>query len=148
MPHTTKSRSGKRPKGHEGGRTSPYHAVINAENYHALETLLYTHTVKVDTIYIDPPYNTGDTNRRYNNRYVDGNDIYRHSKWLLFIEERLAMAQATPKGRQVLVVTIDENEEHHLGVLLEEMFPMALRQMVTIVINSSGASNADLSRVE
>lgn len=58
------------------------------------------------------------------------------------------MAQATPKGRQVLVVTIDENEEHHLGVLLEEMFPMALRQMVTIVINSSGASNADLSRVE
>ncbi|MCH8479013.1 MAG: site-specific DNA-methyltransferase, partial [Wenzhouxiangella sp.] len=64
------------------GGDKPFHTVINAENYHALQALLYTHEGKVDAIYIDPPYNTGAKDWKYNNDYVDGEDAYRHSKWL------------------------------------------------------------------
>lgn len=66
----------------ERGGDKPYHTVINSENFHALQTLLYTHEGKVDAIYIDPPYNTGAKDWKYNNDYVDGEDAYRHSKWL------------------------------------------------------------------
>ncbi|MGC0385108.1 site-specific DNA-methyltransferase [Streptomyces sp. SAI-129] len=125
-----------------------HHAVINAENYHALEALLYPYEGKVDCIYIDPPYNTGATDWKYNNDYVDNNDTYRHSKWLSFMERRLGIAKRLLSRNGVLVITIDENEVHHLGMLLEEMFPTAVRQMVTICINPSGASGEGLSRVE
>lgn len=66
---------------HQGG-DRPFHSVINAENFHALQVLLYTHEGKVDAIYIDPPYNSGARDWKYNNDYVDGEDVYRHSKWL------------------------------------------------------------------
>lgn len=66
----------------ERGGDKPYHSVINAENYHALQTLLFTHRAQVDVIYIDPPYNTGARDWKYNNDYVEGEDLYRHSKWL------------------------------------------------------------------
>ena len=66
----------------ERGGDKPYHTVINAENYHALQLLLYTHEGKIDVIYIDPPYNSGAKDWTYNNDYVDGEDAYRHSKWL------------------------------------------------------------------
>ncbi|MGW3662696.1 site-specific DNA-methyltransferase [Streptomyces sp. NPDC005141] len=128
--------------------TRPHHAVINAENYHALEALLYPYEGQVDCIYIDPPYNTGATDWKYNNDYVDNNDTYRHSKWLSFMERRLGIAKRLLSRDGVLIVTIDENEVHHLGMLLEEMFPTAIRQMVTICINPSGASGEGLSRVE
>ncbi|MFG2849214.1 site-specific DNA-methyltransferase [Streptomyces mirabilis] len=124
--------------------------VINAENHHALETLRYTHRQKVDCIYIDPPYNTGARDWRYNNDYVDGQDGYRHSKWLAFMERRLLLARdlLNPES-SVLVVTIDAKEVHHLGCLLEQVFPSAVRQMVTIVMNPNGSPRAsELSRVE
>lgn len=131
------------------GGAKPSHVVINAENYHALETLLYTHLGKVDAIYIDPPYNSGARDWKYNNDYVDGVDQYRHSKWLAFIERRLQLARLLLAPSSVLIVTIDENEVHHLGMLLEQMFPEAIRQLVTIVINAPGqARKQELARVE
>ena len=75
------------------GSDKPFHTVINAENYHALEALLFTYQGKVDCIYIDPPYNTGAKDWKYNNDYVDGDDSYRHSKWLAFMERRLRLAK-------------------------------------------------------
>ncbi len=66
----------------ERGGDKPFHAVINGENYHALQVLLYTHEGGVDAIYIDPPYNSGAKDWKYNNDYVDSDDNYRHSKWL------------------------------------------------------------------
>ncbi len=128
----------------------PYHAVINGENFHALQTLTLLYEGQVDCIYLDPPYNTGARDWKYNNDYVDDNDTYRHSKWLSFMEKRVLLAKRLLKHNGVLIVTIDENELHHLGLLLEAIFPSALRQLATICINPGGASGAEggLSRVE
>ena len=123
--------------------TRPAHTVINGENFHALHALLATHAGKVDVIYIDPPYNTGDPNWKYNNRFVDDNDSYAHSKWLSFMERRLKLAKELLTDDGVLIVTIDEHEVHHLGVLLEQLFPSSDIQMVTSVINPSGSSRQD-----
>ena len=73
----------------ERGGDKPFHTVINAENYHALQALMFAYEGKVDAIYIDPPYNSGARDWTYNNDYVDGEDAYRHSKWLAFMERRL-----------------------------------------------------------
>lgn len=126
----------------------PYHAVINGENFHVLQLLAYLYAGQVDCIYIDPPYNSGASDWKYNNRYVDATDSYRHSKWLSFMEKRLRVAKRLLKPDGVLIVTIDENEVHHLGVLLEELFPGYLRSMVTIVINPKGTKAVNFSRVE
>lgn len=77
----------------ERGGDKPYQVVINGENYHALESLLFCYSGKVDCIYIDPPYNTGAKDWKYNNDYVDSNDTYRHSKWLAMMERRLKLAK-------------------------------------------------------
>jgi adenine-specific DNA-methyltransferase len=130
-----------------GGEKAP-HVVVNAENFHALETLLYTHEGKIDAIYIDPPYNSGARDWKYNNDYVDGVDQYRHSKWLAFMERRLGLARRLLAPTGTLVVTIDEHEVHHLGMLLEQMFPIHNLQMVTAVINPKGVTQDGLSRVE
>jgi adenine-specific DNA-methyltransferase len=131
------------------GDDKPFHVVMNAENFHALETLLYTHERKVDVIYIDPPYNSGARDWKYNNDYVDGVDQYRHSKWLAMMERRLRLAKRLlDPTDSALVVTIDENEVHHLGMLLEKLFPEATRQLVTIVNNPKGVTRSTLSRVE
>ena len=131
-----------------GAAEQPSHIVINGENFHALQMLAYTYTGKVDCIYIDPPYNTGDKSWKYNNRFIDENDSYRHSKWLSFMEKRLRLAKPLLKPDGVLIVTIDEHEVHHLGVLLREMFPNAYHQMVTIMTNPKGVSQPRFSRVE
>lgn len=133
----------------EHGGDKPFHTVINGENFHALQALLYTHEGKVDAIYIDPPYNTGDPDWKYNNDYVDSEDAYRHSKWLAMMERRIKLAkQLLNPADSVLIVTIDEKEYLRLGLLLEQSFPEALRQMVTVVTNPSGTSRDSLSRVE
>lgn len=118
-----------------------WHTLIEADNYHALQLLEYLYAGKVDCIYIDPPYNTGAKDWKYNNDYVDGSDAYRHSKWLSFVQRRLKLAKKllNPKD-SVLIVTIDEKEYLHLGCLLEEMFPEANMQMVSSVINPAGVS--------
>lgn len=134
----------------ERGGDKPYHAVINAENYHALQTLLFTHRAKVDAIYIDPPYNTGAKDWKYNNDYVEGEDLYRHSKWLAFMERRLKLAKEllTPED-SVLIVTIDEKEYLRLGLLLEQVFPECQVQMISSVINPTGSTRAgSFSRAE
>jgi adenine-specific DNA-methyltransferase len=136
-------------RGDRGG-DAPAHIVMNAENFHGLETLLYLYEERVDAIYIDPPYNSGARDWKYNNDYVDGVDQYRHSKWLAFMERRLSLAKRllNPQA-SVLVVTIDEKEVHHLGMLLERMFPDSVQQMVTIVINAAGqARRQELARVD
>lgn len=123
----------------ERGGDKPFHTVINAENYHALETLLFTHRGKVDCIYIDPPYNTGAKDWKYNNDYVEGDDLYRHSKWLAFMERRLLLAkELLNPDDSVLIVTIDEKEYLRLGMLLEQTFPNSRIQMVSSVISPGG----------
>ena len=122
-----------------------WHTLIEADNYHALQLLEYLYAGKVDCIYIDPPYNTGAKDWKYNNDYVDGNDAYRHSKWLSFMQRRLQLAKKLLNpADSVLIVTIDEKEYLHLGCLLEEMFPEAQIQMFSITINPSGAIRKNL----
>lgn len=133
-----------------GGDDKPFHTVFNSENYHALETLLYTCEGKADVIYIDPPYNTGARDWKYNNDYVDGNDTYRNSKWLSFMEKRLLLAKRllNPAG-SVLIVTIDEKEYLRLGLLLQQVFPGTKTQMVSITINPKGTARPnEFSRVD
>ena len=117
-----------------------WHTLIEADNYHALQLLAYLYPGMVDCIYIDPPYNKPDSHDwKYNCDYVDGNDSYRHSKWLYMMESRLKIAKKLLNPEDsVLIVTIDELEYHHLGCLLEQMFPEADIQMVSSVINPTG----------
>lgn len=131
-----------------GGPERAHHAVINAENYHAAQLLLHLYEGQVDCLYLDPPYNTGARDWTYNNDYVDSNDAFRHSKWLSFMEKRLRLAKRLLKPDGVLIVTIDEHEVHHLGVLLEEVFPQYLRYMITIVINPKGTYKQNFGRVD
>jgi adenine-specific DNA-methyltransferase len=121
------------------GGEKPFHSVINAENYHALELLTYTHRGVVDVIYIDPPYNSGARDWTYNNDYVESDDNYRHSKWLAFMERRLRLAREllNPES-SVLILTIDEKEYLRVGLLLEQIFPEAHIQMVSSVVNRKG----------
>lgn len=118
-----------------------WHTLIEADNYHALQLLEYIYAGQVDCIYIDPPYNTGAKDWKYNNDYVDGADSYRHSKWLSMMQRRLKLAKKllNPTG-SVLIVTIDEKEYLHLGCLLEEMFPEANIQMISTLTARSGAA--------
>ena len=131
------------------GGDKPAHIVINAENHHALEALQFTHAGRVDCIYIDPPYNTGARDWKYDNNYVDADDGYRHSKWLAFMERRLRLAkQLLNSEDSVLIVTIDEKEFLRLGLLLEQLFQGVKIQMASIVINAPGqARKQELARV-
>lgn len=118
-----------------------WHTLIEADNYHALQLLEYLYAGKVDCIYIDPPYNTGARDWKYNNDYVDGADAYRHSKWLSMMKKRLGLARKLLNpSNSVLIVTIDEKEYLHLGCLLEEMFSDARMQMISSVISFKGSS--------
>lgn len=132
------------------GGDKPFHTIINGENYHVLKALTYTHRGKVDAIYIDPPYNTGAKDWKYNNDYVEADDLYRHSKWLAMMERRLVLAKELLKPvDSVLVCSIDEDEVHRLALLLEQIFSGSRIQMITTVINPKGASlGGDFSRVE
>lgn len=125
------------------------HILVEADNYHALQLLDYIYRGKVDCMYLDPPYNTGAHDWKYNNAYVDSNDQWRHSKWLSFMEKRLTLARRLLNpSTGVLAVTVDEHEVHHLGMLLERVFPDAYRQMVSIVVNPKGVTQGRFSRVE
>lgn len=129
-----------------------WHTLIEADNYHALQFLEYIYAGKVDCIYIDPPYNTGAKDWKYNNNYVDDNDAYRHSKWLSMMQKRLKLAKKllNPKS-SVLIVTIDDKEYLHLGILLEEIFSEAKITMISSVINPAGKAKkggVDFSRTD
>ena len=122
---------------------APWHTLIEADNYHALQLLEYLYAGKVDCIYIDPPYNTGARDWKYNNDYVDDNDNWRHSKWLAFMRRRLHLAKRLllPEN-SALIVTIDEKEYTHLGKLLEQTFPNARIQMISTMTNPANVARA------
>ncbi len=120
----------------------PTNLLIEGDNYHALSVLNYTHNGKIDAIYADPPYNTGAKNWVYNNDYVDGNDAFRHSKWLSFMEKRLKLARRLLKPTGIIVVTIDDNELATLTLLMDDIFGED-NHLGTVVIknNPQGRSN-------
>lgn len=120
---------------------SLYHSVICSENYDALRMLTSTDLIgKVDCIYIDPPYNTGNKDWIYNNDYVDGSDEFRSSAFMNFLERRLKEAKLLLNPHNsVLIVTIDEKEYLNVGMLLRQVFSGARIQMVSSVINRTGA---------
>ncbi|MDD5544941.1 MAG: site-specific DNA-methyltransferase [Acidobacteriia bacterium] len=127
------------------GKNGPVNILIEGDNYHALSVLNYTHKGKIDVIYIDPPYNTGAKDWKYNNDFVDINDGYRHSKWLSMMNTRLALAKKLLKRDGVLICTIDDNEQAHLGTLLEELFPDYEIHCITIVHNPRGIQGKNFS---
>jgi adenine-specific DNA-methyltransferase len=130
-----------------GPDDAPWHTLIEADNYHALQLLEYLYTGQVDCIYIDPPYNTGARDWKYNNDYVDANDRYRHSKWLAMMRRRLILAKRLLRPDGVLIVTIDDNEVSNLSLMLEQVFPEYLKHQITIVINPGGTYQMNFARV-
>jgi len=100
----------------------PVNLLIEGDNYHALSVLNYTHTKKIDVIYIDPPYNTGNKDFVFSDHYVDKEDAYRHSKWLSFMEKRLRLARNLLKDTGVIFISIDDNEVAQLKLLMDEIF--------------------------
>lgn len=100
----------------------PTNLIIEGDNYHSLSVLNYTHASKIDFIYIDPPYNTGNKDFVYNDSFVDKEDGYRHSKWLSFMEKRLRLAKSLLTDTGVLFISIDDNEYAHLKLLCDDIF--------------------------
>jgi len=100
-------------------KEKPMNLLIEGDNYHALSVLNYTHAKKVDVIYIDPPYNTGNKDFIFNDHYVDREDAYRHSKWLSFMEKRLKLAKNLLKDTGVIFISIDDNEVAQLKLLMD-----------------------------
>lgn len=119
--------------------------LIEGDNYHALSVLNYTHKGKIDLIYIDPPYNTGAKNWKYNNDYVDSEDTYRHSKWISFMHHRLKIAKNLLKKNGVLICAIDHNEQEALGLLLDDLFFNHEKVCVTIIHNPGGIQGDNFS---
>ncbi|MFA6357406.1 MAG: site-specific DNA-methyltransferase [Candidatus Omnitrophota bacterium] len=119
-------------------KNKKFNYIIEGDNYHALSVLNYTHKKAFDCIYIDPPYNNGDKNWKYNNNYVDKNNHFRHSKWLSMMDKRLKHSKRLLKDDGVLICAIDKNEQTHLGVLLEDIFKDYEIHCVAIVHNPRG----------
>lgn len=103
-------------------KDAPNHILIEGDNLEALATLSYTHEGKVDVIYIDPPYNTGNKDFIYNDQYVDKEDSYRHSKWLSFMSRRLKIAKRLLSDKGVIFISIDDNEQANLKMLCDEIY--------------------------
>ncbi len=136
----------KRIKGKEiRTETSEDNILIEGDNYHALTVLNYTHKEKIDVIYIDPPYNTGNKSWKYNNNYVEKDDGYRHSKWLNMMEKRLRSAKKLLKIDGCLICAIDENEHANLGLLLKKIFPEYKVDCITIIHNPGGIQGDNFS---
>lgn len=102
---------------------APNHILIEGDNLHALTALSFTHRGKIDVIYIDPPYNTGNKDFKYNDSFVDKEDSYRHSKWLSFMNKRLRIAKELLSDKGVIFMSIDDNENAQLKLLCDEVFP-------------------------
>ena len=103
-------------------KDAPNHILIEGDNLEALATLAYTHEGKIDIIYIDPPYNTGNNDFIYNDSYVDKEDSYRHSKWLSFMSRRLRIAKKLLSDYGVIFISIDDNEQADLKILCDSIF--------------------------
>lgn len=101
---------------------APNHILIEGDNLEALTALTYTHTGKIDVIYIDPPYNTGNKDFVYNDSFVDRENGYRHSMWLSFMNKRLKIAKNLLSEKGVIFISIDDNEQAQLKILCDEIF--------------------------
>jgi len=117
----------------------PINILIEGDNYHALSVLNYTHQGKIDVIYIDPPYNTGNKDFKYNDRYVDRGDSYRHSKWLSFITKRLRLAKSLLTDEGVIFISIGDDELAQLKILCDEIF--GEENLLSIVSRKSKATS-------
>ena len=125
-----------------------YNFLLEGDNLHSLHLLKKTHTGAIDVIYIDPPYNTGARNWKYNNNYIDYKDSYKHSKWISMMKSRLDCARLLLKEDGVLVCAIDENEVATLKLLLEEVFGDEFTvDVVTIVQNPRGIQGNNFSYI-
>ncbi|KKQ66873.1 MAG: Type III restriction-modification system StyLTI enzyme mod [Parcubacteria group bacterium GW2011_GWA2_38_27] len=106
----------------ETDKDKPVNLLIEGDNYHSLAVLNFTHQNKIDVIYIDPPYNTGKEDFIFNDKFVDFEDPYRHSKWLSFMDKRLRLAKNLLKETGVIFISIDDNEVSQLKLLCDEIF--------------------------
>lgn len=102
--------------------SKPVNILIEGDNYHALSVLNFTHQGKIDVVYIDPPYNTGNKDFKYNDNYIDREDAFRHSKWLSFMAKRIQLAKNLLKDSGVIFISIDDNEASNLKLLCDEIF--------------------------
>ena len=120
----------------------PNHILIEGDNLHALTALTFTHEGKIDVIYIDPPYNTGNKDFKYNDSFVDKEDSYRHSKWLSFMDQRLRIAKRLLSDKGVVFISIDDNEQAQLRLLCNEV--LGEDNFITNIIwqKKTGASDA------
>lgn len=103
-------------------KSSDNNLLIEGDNFHSLSVLSYTHNESIDVIYIDPPYNTGSEDFIYNDKYVDSEDGYRHSKWLNFMDKRLKIARRLLKTDGIIFISIDDNEYAQLKLLCDDIF--------------------------
>ena len=118
---------------------APNHILIEGDNLEALTALAYTHEGKIDVIYIDPPYNTGNKDFVYNDRFVDREDSYRHSKWLSFMSKRLRIAKQLLSDRGVIFISIDDNEQAQLKLLCDEVF--GIENFIATLVWAAGRKN-------
>lgn len=125
---------------------APNHIIIEGDNLHALTALTFTHEGKVDVIYIDPPYNTGNKDFKYNDSFVDKEDSYRHSKWLSFMEKRLKIAKKLLSEKGLIFISIDDVEYAPLKLLLDEIFNHNMINSITV--KTSEASGVKMSHAD
>jgi adenine-specific DNA-methyltransferase len=118
------------------GEDIPNHILIEGDNFHALTALTFTHEGKIDVIYIDPPYNTGNRDFIYNDEYVDKEDGFRHSKWISFMHKRLKIASALLSDNGIIAISIGYQEVNNLVLLCEELF--SHKQVVCVTVQTSG----------
>ncbi len=121
----------------------PTHILIEGDNYHALSILNFTHEKSIDVIYIDPPFNTGSISWRYNNKYIDKEDLFRHSKWSSFMYNRLKLAKNLLKPSGIIICAIDDYEGHNLRHILDEIFFEDNRLGTVVVIHNPGGRQDD-----
>ncbi len=120
---------------------APNHILIEGDNLEALTALSYTHAGKIDVIYIDPPYNTGNKDFVYNDSFVDSEDSFRHSKWLSFMAKRLKIAKQLLSDKGVIFISIDDNEQAQLKMLCDEILGEANHISTLIWKSKSGGAN-------
>ncbi|MDE6442823.1 MAG: site-specific DNA-methyltransferase, partial [Muribaculaceae bacterium] len=125
---------------------APNHILIEGDNLEALTTLAYTHEGKIDVIYIDPPYNTGNKDFIYNDSYVDSEDSYRHSKWLSFMSRRLKIAKKLLSDRGVIFISIDDNEAGALKLLCDDCNYFGSRNFVAQLCWRRRKTQANLAK--
>lgn len=126
----------------ENPASEDYNFLLEGDNLHSLHLLEKTHAGKIDVIYIDPPYNTGNNDFIYNDKIVDKNDGYSHSKWLSFMSKRLEIAQNLLSETGVIFISIDDNEQAQLKLLCDEVFGEENLSATFCVIRSEGGGMA------